>query len=126
MKHRGFSFPFFLRRARWACSGFVGLFVLAGCQVAPQSLTLHPTPNTLVYSYIITNGMARGHIMADRLSDAQLMTLASADHTALMAVILAAHQPTRRNFDLANQAMELYLSTIDEAPTAPTGTAVAK
>lgn len=119
MMYRGSSFPFFMRRIRRVAGGLAGLLLLAGCQMAPQGVSVAPTPSTLIYSYIIANGMARGHIMVDRLTTEQIVSLAATDHMTLLAILLAAREPTPRNFERANNAMVLYLQAIDGQAIAP-------
>lgn len=113
MKYAGSSSPFFVRCLRRSSIGLAVVALLVGCQSVPQTLKVTPTPQTLLYSYIITNGMARGRMMADRPDMVHLLSLISADHVALKAVITAVRLPSRSSFEQANEAMVRYLAEIE-------------
>ncbi|MBS1002631.1 hypothetical protein [Acetobacter thailandicus] len=87
--------------------------LLGGCQTHPRGLDLTPTPRTLVYSYIIANGMARGRIMRGAVSHEQLIALAKIDRQVLLSILIAQRYPSHRNFHLAEDAVIAYLAAIE-------------
>lgn len=112
MKRPVSAFPFFLRRFRGLCSTMVGVSLLAGCQAPMATVKITPTPTTLIYSYIIAHGMARGRVMSGDLAPQDVIRLAQADQMALLSVLMAEKEPSRKNFLQMKKSMLVFLSQI--------------
>ncbi|MFT8675981.1 MAG: hypothetical protein ABF791_08950 [Acetobacter sp.] len=90
----------------------------AGCQSRPQGLVLRQTPSTVLYSYLVANGMARGRLMSERVTPAEYLHIVQADRSALIAILLFRDKPTQNNLGNAGQRVEDFIGVIDGA-TAP-------
>lgn len=112
MKRPVSAFPFFLRRVRGLCCTMVGVSLLAGCQAPMATVKITPTPTTLIYSYIIAHGMARGRVMSGDLAPQDVIRLAQADQMALLSVLMAEKEPSRKNFLQMKKSMLVFLSQI--------------
>lgn len=112
MKRPVSAFPFFLRRFRGLCCTMVGVSLLAGCQAPMATVKITPTPTTLIYSYIIAHGMARGRVMSGDLAPQDVIRLAQADQMALLSVLMAEKEPSRENFLQMKKSMLVFLSQI--------------
>ncbi|ATJ91314.1 MULTISPECIES: hypothetical protein [Acetobacter] len=113
MKRPVSAFPFFLRRVvRGLCCTMAGVSLLAGCQAPMATVKITPTPTTLIYSYIIAHGMARGRVMSGDLAPQDVIRLAQADQTALLSVLMAEKEPSRKNFLQMKKSMLVFLSQI--------------
>ena len=107
--------------ARWRVLSLCG--ILAACQAAPV-VKVEPTPHTLVYSYLMAHGMARGAVMSGGMNARQLLDLIRADHEALLAVARESSIPGSTNLKAANEAVERLIAAtrpLDGAPATPTG-----
>lgn len=93
--------------------GLVGC--VAACQAVPQGLPLYQTPHTVLYSYVITNGMARGRLMAGPLPNAQVQAILKADRETLGALLLFQDHPSQFTLLQAGQKVEDFIGVI-EAP----------
>lgn len=69
-----------------------------------------PTPETVVTSYMIAHGMARGAVMSGGMSLQTLAQLVMTDHRTLLAVARAASSPDSRNLQQANEAIERLIA----------------
>lgn len=114
MKHPFFVSLFFPKCCRLGGVALGGMVLLAACQMAPKSVSLDPTPRTMMYSYIIANGMARGRMMAGRADATQIMSMAQADRLALIAIITADREPSRQATQAANAALASYIYEIEK------------
>lgn len=114
MKRPVSAFPFFLRRVRGLCCTMVGVSLLAGCQAPMATVKITPTPTTLIYSYIIAHGMARGRVMSGDLAPQDVIRLAQADQMALLSVLMAEKEPSRKAMERARSAVGVYLDRIEE------------
>ncbi|WP_050942236.1 hypothetical protein [Acetobacter tropicalis] len=112
MKRPMSAFPFFLRRFRGLCCTMVAVSLLAGCQAPMATVKITPTPTTLIYSYIIAHGMARGRVMSGDLAPQDVIRLAQADQMALLSVLMAEKEPSRKNFLQMKKSMLVFLSQI--------------
>lgn len=113
MKRPVSAFPFFLRRFRGLCCTMAGVSLLAGCQAPMATVKITPTPTTLIYSYIIAHGMARGRVMSGDLAPQDVIRLAQADQMALLSVLIAEKEPSRKNFNYNRSAIIDFLDAID-------------
>ncbi|KAA8389440.1 hypothetical protein FOH24_08655 [Acetobacter tropicalis] len=113
MKHPVSAFPFFLRRFRGLCCTMVGVSLLAGCQAPMATVKITPTPTTLIYSYIIAHGMARGRVMSGDLAPQDVIRLAQADQMALLSVLMAEKEPSYKNIRFAKINGEHFLRSIE-------------
>lgn len=113
MKRPMSAFPFFLRRFRGLCCTMVAVSLLAGCQAPMATVKITPTPTTLIYSYIIAHGMARGRVMSGDLAPQDVIRLAQADQMALLSVLMAEKEPSRRSFKGAANAVVSFLSALN-------------
>ncbi|MFT8719316.1 hypothetical protein [Acetobacter sp.] len=107
--------------SRWRVLSLCG--ILAACQAAPV-VKVEPTPHTLVYSYLMAHGMARGAVMSGGMNARQLLDLIRADHEALLAVAHESSAPGSTNLKAANEAVERLIAAtqpLDGAPAIPTG-----
>mgnify|MGYP003364949245 FL=1 len=109
------GFPVFFR----LMAGFAGLTVLAGCQSSAGRVAINPTPRTLIYSYVIASGMARGQVMSGLVSPERLVQIVNADRTALAAILNAEYSPSGAGIKNAGQAMENFLAVIEPADPTP-------
>lgn len=110
------GFPVFFR----LLAGFAGLAALAGCQSVPGMVAVKPTPHTLIASYMIASGMARGEVMSGRVSPTRLVQIVQADRTALMAILTVQYHPSGAGIENAGQALENFLAVIEPSdPTPP-------
>ncbi|GEL57761.1 hypothetical protein ACI01nite_03630 [Acetobacter cibinongensis] len=114
MKHPFFVSPFFSKRCFQNMAALGGVALLAGCQTAPRAVSLEPTPHTMMYSYLIANGMARGRMMAGRADAAQVMSMAQADQVAVVAILTAAREQSRQATQAANAALISYIHEIEK------------
>ncbi|KXV62248.1 hypothetical protein AD949_12520 [Acetobacter orleanensis] len=101
-------------------AGFASLAALAGCQSAPGAVQINPTPHTLIYSYVIASGMARGQVMSGRVPPARLVQIVNADRAALAAIVYAEYNPSSAGIKNAGQAMENFLAVIEPPDSSPT------
>lgn len=88
------------------------LFSLSACQTSPVVDT-RPTPHTLIYSYLIAHGMARGYVMSGNLDMKQLATVLMADRAALLAVMAETANPSSPHLHAAGNAIEQLLATVE-------------
>lgn len=110
------GFPVFFRLV----AGLAGLVALAGCQSSAGMVAINPTPRTLMYSYIIANGMARGQVMSGGVPPGRLLQLVDADRAALAAILTAEQSPSGAGMQNAGRAMENFLAVIEQPdPTPP-------
>ena len=99
--------------ARMAACGLV-----AGCQSGPPGqLVLRQTPRTVLYSYLMANGMARGRLMSETVTPAQYLRIVQADRSALIAILLFRDKPSQRNLGNAGQRVEDFLGVIEAPPS---------
>lgn len=110
------GFPVFFR----LMAGFAGLTLMAGCQSAPGTVQISPTPHTLIYSYVIASGMARGQVMSGRVSPERLVQIVNADRAALAAIAYAEYNPSSAGIENAGVAMENFLAVIEPSNSPPT------
>ncbi len=110
------GFPVFFR----LMAGLTGLAVLAGCQSSAGMVKINPTPRTLIYSYVIASGMARGQVMSGLVPPERLIRIVDADRTALAAILVAEHSPTGADIKTASQAVENFLAVIEPSDVTPT------
>ncbi|WP_010667745.1 hypothetical protein [Acetobacter aceti] len=106
-------------RFRWRALTLCG--ALAACQASPVVST-KPTPHTLVYSYMMAHGMARGAVMSGGITPRRLTEIIVLDHEALLAVAREESLPSDSNMRAANKAIEQLIATttpVDGAPTSP-------
>lgn len=107
------------RRLRWRPLALCG--ALAACQASPVVNT-RPTPHTLIYSYMIAHGMARGAVMSGGITPHRLTEIIVLDHEALLAVAREESSPADSNMRAANKAIEQLIAVttpVDGAPAAP-------
>ncbi|MFT8804026.1 MAG: hypothetical protein ABF856_02410 [Acetobacter aceti] len=106
-------------RFRWRALALCG--ALAACQASPVVST-RPTPHTLVYSYMIAHGMARGAVMSGGITPHRLTEIIVLDHAALLAVAREETSPGDSNMQAANSAIERLIAVtepMDGAPSEP-------
>ncbi|NHN87542.1 hypothetical protein GOB81_02705 [Acetobacter sp. LMG 1627] len=109
------------RRFGWRALSICG--VLGACQAAPV-VNLDPTPHTLIYSYLMAHGMARGAVMSGGMNMQQLLDLIRIDREALRAVSRETAAPGSDNLRAANQAVERLIDAtkpLDGGPATPAG-----
>ncbi|MBO1324046.1 hypothetical protein K2X14_02605 [Acetobacter sp. TBRC 12305] len=92
--------------------------LVAGCQSGPSGLVLRQTPRTVLYSYLVANGMARGRLMSETVTPAEYLHIVQADRSALIAILLFRDKPNPQNLGKAGQRVEDFLGVI-EAPSSP-------
>lgn len=114
MKRPMSAFPFFLRRFRGLCCTMVAVSLLAGCQAPMATVKITPTPTTLIYSYIIAHGMARGRVMSGDLAPQDVIRLAQADQAARGSIVDFETTNRRWFFVQATDAIISYLRAIEE------------
>lgn len=112
MKPPAFAFPFLLRRFCGLCCTMVGMSLLAGCHTSMTTVKITPTPTTLLYSYIIAHGMARGRIMSGDLAPQDVIRLAQADQMALLSVLRVEKEPSYKNIKYAKRISENFIGLI--------------
>ncbi len=81
--------------------------------------------HTLIYTYLMVHGMARGYVMSGGLDRDQLGRLILADRTALLAVATETAQPSRHNLLLAGEAVQALLAEVTPGDEPATRTASA-
>ncbi|MGD7068704.1 hypothetical protein [Acetobacter sp. AAB5] len=113
MKRSRSGFPVFFRSA----IGVLAILGLAGCQ-SSRGLKVQETPRTLLYSYVIANGMARGRIMTEDLPPTQVFNIITTDRNALLAILAFRDKPTRRRLRKAGQKVEDFIGAVEQ-PTQP-------
>ncbi|KDE21023.1 hypothetical protein AZ09_02650 [Acetobacter aceti 1023] len=118
MKRSRSGFPVFFRSAL----GVLAIFGLAGCQ-SSHGLKVQETPRTLLYSYVIANGMARGRMMTEDLPPAQVFNIVTTDKNALVAILAFRDKPTRSTLRQAGQKVEDFIGAIEQ-PAQPLSPAV--
>ncbi|MBR2123680.1 MAG: hypothetical protein IJ934_00645 [Acetobacter sp.] len=96
------------------------LFIVAGFLSAChhdvyQGVILRQTPRTVLYSYVIADGMARGRFMRKPIYAAQVLAILNADHEARTALRLFHKHPSRQTLQQAGQKVEDFIGVI-EAP----------
>lgn len=96
------------------------LGLLAGCQSHSGGLVVRPTPKTVLYSYVIANGMARGRLMSDRVTVGEYMRILQSDREALTAIMQLRDRPSNENLNKAGQRVEDFISLINSPPAAVT------
>ncbi|WP_086638547.1 hypothetical protein [Acetobacter okinawensis] len=106
----------FARKAPFFAA-MAGLAALAGCQSAPYQLRVEQTPSTLLYSYAIANGMARGQLMSGTMTLPQIVNIVTADRAALGAILLFRDHPNNSTLIVAGQKVEDFLATLDQPDT---------
>lgn len=107
------------RHFRWRSLALCG--ALAACQASPVVST-RPTPHTLIYSYMIAHGMARGAVMSGGITAHRLTEIIVLDHEALLAVAREESLPSDSNMRAANRAIEQLIAAtapVDGAPAEP-------
>ncbi|MCG4252940.1 hypothetical protein K6W37_03350 [Acetobacter senegalensis] len=77
------------------------------------TVKITPTPTTLIYSYIIAHGMARGRVMSGDLAPQDVIRLEEIDHKMLLTVIYANKNFSEENFRKAASMMVAFLSAIE-------------
>ncbi|MFT8439474.1 hypothetical protein [Acetobacter fabarum] len=105
-------FRFFYKAPPFAA--LLALVGVAGCQSVPYQLKVEQTPSTLLYSYAIANGMARGQLMSGGLSLPQIVQIVTADREALAAILVFRDHPGSNTLKVAGLKVEAFLATIDE------------
>lgn len=96
------------------------LGLLAGCQSHSVGLVVRPTPKTVLYSYVIANGMARGRLMSDRVTVAEYMRILQSDRAALSAIMQLRDRPTNENLHNAGEKVEDFIALINSPPSPAT------
>lgn len=96
------------------------LGLLAGCQSHSVGLVVRPTPRTVLYSYVIANGMARGRLMSDRVTVAEYMRILQSDRAALSAIMQLRDRPTNENLHNAGEKVEDFIALINSPPSSVT------
>ncbi|WP_156480450.1 hypothetical protein [Acetobacter tropicalis] len=76
------------------------------------TVKITPTPTTLIYSYIIAHGMARGRVMSGDLAPQDVIRLAQADQMALLSVLMAEKEPSRESEKNALEKTLILLSKL--------------
>lgn len=99
------------------------LAAVAGCQSVPYQLKVEQTPSTLLYSYAIANGMARGQLMSGGLTLPQIVHIITADRAALGAILVFRDHPGHDTLMMAGLKVEDFLAVIDQ-PVTPDGSVV--
>ncbi|MCP1241156.1 hypothetical protein GOB86_01005 [Acetobacter lambici] len=105
-------FRFFCKASPFAV--LLALVGVAGCQSVPYQLKVEQTPSTLLYSYAIANGMARGQLMSGGLTLPQIVHIVTADRAALAAILAFRDHPGSNTLKVAGLKVEDFLATIDE------------
>lgn len=113
MKRSRSGFPVFFRSA----VGVLAILGLAGCQ-SSRGLKVQETPRTLLYSYVIANGMARGRLMTEDLPPDQVYNIIKTDRNALVAILAFRDKPTRRTLRQAGHKVEDFIGAVEQ-PTQP-------
>ncbi|WP_338331507.1 hypothetical protein [Acetobacter sp. LMG 32666] len=108
-------FRFFCKAPPFAA--MLALVGVAGCQSVPYELRVEQTPSTLLYSYAIANGMARGQLMSGGLTLPQIVHIVTADRAALAAILAFRDHPDGNTLKVAGLKVESFLATIDEPAT---------
>ena len=99
------------------CAVLAACATLAGCQSAPYQLKVEQTPSTLLYSYAIANGMARGQLMSGTMTLPQIVNIVTADRAALAAILVFRDHPSNNTLSVAGHKVEDFLATIDQPDT---------
>lgn len=105
-------FRFFYKAPALAVT--VAIAAVAGCQAVPYELKVEQTPSTLLYSYAIANGMARGQLMSGSMTLPQIVRIITADRAALNAILVFRDHPGHDTLQLAGQKVEDFLAVIDQ------------
>ncbi|MFT8417430.1 MAG: hypothetical protein ABF636_01185 [Acetobacter sp.] len=105
-------FRFFYKAPVFAA--IAALAAVAGCQSVPYQLKVEQTPSTLLYSYAIVNGMARGQLMSGGMTLPQIIHIVTADRAALAAILFFRDHPSNGAFMAAGQKVEDFLAVIDQ------------
>ena len=108
-------FCFFRKATPFAA--MLGLVSMAGCQSVPYQLKVEQTPSTLLYSYAIANGMARGQLMSGGLTLPEIVHIVTADREALAAILVFRDHPGHNTLRVAGLKVEDFLATIDDPTT---------
>jgi len=96
---------------------------LSACATRPESVAEVPTQHSVVYTYLMAHGMARGYVMSEPLDRPSLDKLISIDHAALMAVATESALPSSVHLRDATHAVENLLAMLAPNPVlAPTAT----
>ena len=106
----------FVRKAPFFAA-LAGCVALAGCQSAPYQLKVEQTPSTLLYSYAIANGMARGQLMSGTMTLPQIVTLVAADRAALGAILVFRDHPSNGTLNMAGHKVEDFLAALEQPDT---------
>lgn len=104
-------------------AAMAALAVVAGCQSVPYQLKVEQTPSTLLYSYAIVNGMARGQLMSGTMTLPQIIHIVTADRAALAAILFFRDHPDNDTFMAAGRKVEDFLAVLDQ-PALPGGSVV--
>ncbi|GBQ68523.1 hypothetical protein AA103196_1966 [Ameyamaea chiangmaiensis NBRC 103196] len=110
------------RGTQWLLRGaLASLFALglSGCATAPGIRLGEPDQHTIIYTYLMVHGMARGYVMSEPLSRDELAHLVAVDRSALLAVATETGTPSSRNLKVASAAV---VRLLDLVGTSPAGT----
>ncbi|NHN85839.1 hypothetical protein GOB93_14480 [Acetobacter musti] len=86
------------------------LFTVSACQTSSPVVDMRPTPHTLIYTYLMAHGMARGTVMSGDITPPQLTGLLVADRAALLAVMKETAYPSGANLVAASRAVQQLLA----------------
>ncbi|GEN62729.1 hypothetical protein [Acetobacter oeni] len=85
------------------------LCAVSACQTSSE-VSLRTTPHTLIYTYLMAHGMARGTVMSGDMTPQKLSGLLIADRAALLAVMKETAYPSGSNLAAASQAVQQLLA----------------
>lgn len=108
------SYYFFLR----VCIVVILVWTISACHRYDfQGIIIRQTPRTVLYSYAIANGMARGRFMTKPLYLAQEQAILKADHDARAALRFFGKHPSRSTLQQAGQKVEKLIGVIEAQKT---------
>lgn len=88
------------------------LLCVSACQ-QQAVVDVRPTPHTLIYTYLMAHGMARGTVMSGEMTPQKLTGLLVADRAALLAVLKETAYPSGTNLAAASKAVQVLLAATD-------------
>lgn len=97
----------------------LAIATVAGCQSVPYQLKVEQTPATLLYSYTIVSGMARGQFMSGTMTLPQIIQIVTADRAAIAAIQFFRDHPGSDSFRVADQKVEDFLAVLDQPASTP-------
>ena len=113
--HSSVSYYFLFLRV---CIVFMMVWAVSACHRYDfQGIIIRQTPHTVLYSYAIANGMARGRFMTKPLYLAQEQAILKADRDARAALRFFGKHPSRSTLQQAGQKVENLIGVIEAQKT---------